>query len=118
MYGKIVFRCRKRLESVVSTGYQAAKYETNVDLVYRKHLSILDHIVNYQGKTKWDDFLDKEKKTVENTVLLVGVLYKMCQVNLVLKQENKDGLNKVNKEAVNSTIRDSETVLRDVKNAI
>ena len=81
---------------------------------YRKYVNILDYIVNFSGKTLWNDFTDNEKKAVENAVMLVGLLYNMCRVQLVLKQ--KDGeLNKVNKEVVYDTIGDAEVVLNDIK---
>ena len=53
---------------------------TKVEGVYRKYLDIIDHIVNYNEKTSWEDFTDKEKKATENSVLLVGLMYTMCQV--------------------------------------
>ncbi len=34
----------------------------------------------------------------ENLVLLVGFLYRMCKINLVIKKDNSDALNKINKE--------------------
>ena len=117
-------RTEKEVDKIVSYFDElceaASRFEkslTSVDTVYRKHLSTLDHIINYEGKTNWSDFSKKEKKMTENAVLLVGLLYTMCQVNLVLKQENENEINKVNHDAINSAIRDAETVLEDVKNA-
>lgn len=82
--------------------------------IYRKYLDILDHIVNFNEKTQWDDFTDKEKKATENAVLLVGLMYKMCQVQLVLKQ-GEDELNKVNKDAVDDAIGNADVVLKDIR---
>ena len=86
---------------------------TKVEGVYRKYLDIIDHIVNFNEKTQWEDFTDKEKKATENAVLLVGLMYTMCQVNLVLKQGD-DELNKVNKDAVDDVIGDADVVLNDI----
>ena len=86
---------------------------TKVEGVYRKYLDIIDHIVNFNEKTSWEDFTDKEKKATENSVLLVGLMYTMCQVKLVLKQEG-DELNKVNKDVVNDAIGDADVVLNDI----
>lgn len=69
-----------------------------VDGEYRCRLNDLDHIVNYSGKKQWCDFTGKEKKTTENTVLLVGLLYKMCQVKLVLEEKDSDDRNLPNSE--------------------
>jgi hypothetical protein len=81
---------------------------------YRKYLNFLDYIVTYGGKTQWCEFTDEEKKTVENTVLLVGLLYSMCQVQLVLKQGEGE-LNKVNKDVVNDMIGDADVVLNEIE---
>lgn len=80
---------------------------------YRKYLNFLDYIVTYGGKIQWYEFTDEEKKTVENAVLLVGLLYKMCQVQLVLKQGEGE-LNKVNKDVVNDMIGDADVVLNEI----
>ena len=81
---------------------------------YRKYLNFLDYIVTYGGKTQWYEFTDEEKKTVENTVLLVGLLYSMCKVQLVLKQGEGE-LNKVNKDVVNDMIGDADIVLNEIE---
>lgn len=51
--------------------------------IYHIHLDRLTEIVD--KKTDWNKFSDSEKLTVQNTVLLVGFLYKMCSVKLVNK---------------------------------
>ena len=81
--------------------------------IYWKYLKFLDYIVTYCGKTQWHEFTDEEKKTVENTVHLVNLLYGMCQVQLVLKQEEEE-LNKVNKDVVNNMIGDADVVLNEL----
>ena len=55
-----------------------------------------------------------EKLLIENTVLLVGLLYKMCQVQLVLKDKDGDQLNEVNIAAIDSTIHDANNVLNQI----
>ena len=56
--------------------------------------------MNFKGKTNWNNFSDREKKIMENTVLLVGLLYKICNTNLVLKSNSAKGLNEVNTNEV------------------
>ncbi len=90
---------------------------SKVESIYRKYLSILEHIVNFNEKTEWGAFTDKEKKATENTVLLVGLMYTMCKVQLVLKQ-GEDELNKVNKDEVDTVIGDADTVLNDISNIV
>lgn len=83
----------------------------NVEKQYTKHLSTLDHIINFEEKTEWSTFSDKEKILTKNTVLLVGLLYQMCKVQLVLKSENKNGLNHVNKDAVDKAVSDADKMM-------
>lgn len=85
-----------------------------VEDLYRKYMNFLDYVVNHNGKTQWYEFTAEEKKTVENTVLLVGLLYSMCRVQLVLKQ-GEDELNKVNKDVVNDMIGDADVVLSEIE---
>jgi hypothetical protein len=53
----------------------------------------------------------------ENTVLLVGLLYKMCNISLVLKDQDGDGLNSVNKEEVESVVKDANKIYNEIKDA-
>ena len=56
-----------------------------VNQIYQKHLDGLTNIVTMSGHKDWNRFTNEEKKVTENTVLLVGLLYSMCKVELVLK---------------------------------
>ena len=79
------------------------------------------------GKTDWKLFTDKEKLLFQNTVLLVGLLYKMGGVNLVIDDDgdgsadrvNRDGINsaidhRVNRDGINSAIDQSEDINRKI----
>lgn len=90
-------------------------YETlsKVNDIYQRHLNGLKSIVTMLGHTDWNTFAPEEKKLTENTVLLVGLLYNMCKVELVLKSENKNGINTINKEAVETSINNANAVLAD-----
>lgn len=94
----------------------ATKYETslrNINAVFQKHLKFLEGIVDVAQKTDWNDFSDKERLATENTVLLTGLLYKMCKVQLVLKTESDQDLNKINTEEVRKSINDADTFLKE-----
>ena len=97
-------------------GISEKYYDTlsKVDSVYKKNLAALNHIVNYEEKTQWNEFSDKEKKTTENTVLLVGILYKMCQVKLVLQSNSSSSLNKINKVEALDNIYDADKLLEEL----
>lgn len=87
---------------------------TVVEEQYKKCLDALDNTVNVSGKIHWSEFTNKEKQVTENAVLLVGLLYKMCQINLVIQNEEEEGINAVNKELIETTINDAETILEDI----
>lgn len=82
---------------------------------YRKRLNVLDCIVNQWRKQDWADFSAQEKKTTENTILLVGLLYRMCQVKLVLKSEKEYDLNTVNKSEIDKTVGNAQKLLETIK---
>lgn len=86
---------------------------TKVNNIYQEHLSGLKSIVNLLGHKDWNTFTAEEKKITENTVLLVGLLYSMCKVELVIKDKSDDDMNSINKEAVEKSINNANTVLAD-----
>lgn len=103
-------RYLRQLEMAAS-GFQQTL--SKVEEQYRKRLKTLDFIITFSEKTDWKDFSRKEQKMTENLVLLVGLLYKMCQVQLVLQAERKDELNTVNKEEVDEVICNAENILEN-----
>ena len=90
---------------------------TEIEEQYKKRLSTLDYVVNFSEKVQWSAFTEKEKQMTENTILLVGLLYKMCKTSLVLKKEGGDALNEVNKNEVSSIIEDVDKILNKIKKA-
>ncbi len=84
-----------------------------VNNIYQEHLSGLKSIVNLLGHKDWNTFTEEEKKVTENTVLLVGLLYSMCKVELVIKSKSDDDVNSINKEAIKKSINNANTVLAD-----
>lgn len=84
-----------------------------VEHCYRGHLEKLDRIVMKDGKNQWSAFTAEEKKITENLVLLVGLLYKMCQVKLLLEEENEKKQKMVNVRGIMDIESDAEQVVRD-----
>lgn len=93
-------------------------YETLsvVNAIYRKHLESLKCIVTVFGHTNWNSFTSVEKKLTENTVLLVGLLYNMCKVELVIKSEDEGNINAINVADVEKSIYNANTVIDMTKN--
>ena len=91
-------------------------YETlrGVKQMYDETIAKMKYIVYDLEKTDWNMFDEREKMQVQNAVLLVQLLYKMCQVSLVNKAENEDGMNSVNQKEINNTIDSAEEVMRKV----
>lgn len=90
-------------------------YDTisSVNFIYQKHLTGLTSIVTMLDHKDWNNFLEEEKKLTENTVLLVGLLYNMCKVELVLKGKNENDMNTINSSAVENSIANAEAVISD-----
>ena len=58
-------------------------------------------------------FSAEEKKITENTVLLVGLLYNMCKVELVLKAKTDNDINSINTKAIHESIDNANAVMAD-----
>ncbi|MBQ4560003.1 MAG: hypothetical protein IJA54_06780 [Tyzzerella sp.] len=81
---------------------------------YQENFQTISNVVNVQHKVDWNDFTEEEKMNLQNTVLLVGLLYKMCQVKLVNKAKNDNEINTVNTKVVNETLKESENVMSNL----
>ncbi len=99
---------------------QAIKYEKALDAVtkvYKKTFKEMQRIVINEKKTDWLEFTDDDKLIVQNGVLLVGLLYKMCKVALVKKIKTSSGeeTNIVNYDETNINMTESETILNNME---
>lgn len=88
-------------------------YETLVqtNAIYQKHLKGLISVVDLLGHEDWKSFTPEEKKLTQNTVLLVGLLYNMCKVELVLKGKDENSINTINSDVINNVIEETNIVL-------
>ncbi|KRM20200.1 hypothetical protein FC40_GL000301 [Ligilactobacillus hayakitensis DSM 18933 = JCM 14209] len=112
-------RIAETYDEIISTAKRFQKGLTDVENEYRRHFSRLENIVNFYGRTQWSEFAEVEKQVTQNTVLLVGMLYKMCQVSLVQKTEETESDEqeiKANVVEVDAAYNDSVKVLRKVRN--
>lgn len=81
-----------------------------VEAIYRVHLQKFTKMVEVEHRTNWNSLTTREKQLVENTVLLVNLLHKMCNVKLVEKTEETDGLNTIDTAGVENMIRQADSV--------
>lgn len=92
----------------------ANKYINSIQTVKGKYDDLLGQvssIVNVEGKTDWDLFTDEEKLLFQNTVLLVGLLYKMCGVNLVIDDDGDGSADRVNHQGIDEAVAQAEEAL-------
>lgn len=75
---------------------------------------IIENHESSTGEADWRKFSQEECLIVENTILLVGVLYAMCKVKLVLKSKRDDGINKINKVAIKKAEKAAEKAIEKV----
>lgn len=96
----------------------AVKYTNSLQEVRTKYIECFDKVCNtvdVQKKTDWNLFSETEKREVQNTVLLVGLLYKMCKVNLVNKATGEGEMNTINHKGVDGAINDARHILDEQK---
>lgn len=82
--------------------------------LYYKWFAWLSFTVNQGNKTDWNLFTKEEKIATENTVLLVGLLYKMCQVNIVEKAKNENEMNTINKTEIEKTMNNAKQIEKEL----
>lgn len=95
----------------------ATKYTASVTKARDKYKEIFAYVscaVNILKKTDWNDFSEEERVATQNSVLLVSLLYKMCQVSLVNKAKNDNDINSVNHRAIDESIKNAEAVMKDL----
>ena len=99
------------------------KYATNfynslsrAKAVYDRNLDYLRVILNrrYLRNVDWNELSSDEQLCVENTILLVGLLYKMCKVKLVKNYESAETINEVNIADINQSCNDCDAVLAQI----
>lgn len=95
----------------------ASDFKKTLEMVNEKYLesfNYIHYVVNKMNKVDWNTFSPEEKKATENMVLLVGLLYKMCQVKLVNQSTTKNGINTINTIAIEAAQKEAKTVLKEV----
>lgn len=101
----------------IAERYNAALIK--VKNIYDSHIKLLYSIFNSQtalyDTIDWNNFSDEQRLSVENTALLVDVLYKMCKVNIVNKSKTEGEKPSINKLDIEQTLQDTETVLQENK---
>ena len=75
-------------------------------------------MVSLSGKVDWNEFTKEEQLATKNSILLVGLLYKMCKVNLVKKTESDKNINEVNNTDIEITMDTAKEVIESMETSI
>lgn len=92
------------------------KFEQSFSTVYKlyqEYEAKISHTINELGKTDFDSFTDEEQLELENAVLLVGLLYNMCKVQLTESINDGKDFN-INKSEIKKSIENSQQVIAEV----
>lgn len=95
----------------------ADQYKTSLSEVraqYNLHLRKMERIVLCQNRIDWNTYTAGEQMMIENTVLLVGLLYNMCKVRLVMKAGGEDDINRVNHAEIDKNITNARHIMDEI----
>lgn len=96
----------------------AKKYNSvlmQINALYTQRMSEFRNIVSgHEGTINWQSLSLTQQQTIEAIVLLVGVLYEMCKVQLVKKSKNPNGINKVNHLVINRAISSAKEATKNI----
>lgn len=99
--------------SEISAAYR--KSIQDVQRVYQHCLAAMRDTIEVQKKTNWNLYTAKERQNINIAVGLVGLLFKMCQIELVTQSGTDDRPNSVNLQAANDNMKAAETQLAKLK---
>lgn len=110
---KKIDRICEYMDELNKTANQYCATLAKVNKVYTFNLRRLEDIVNTQRRTDYCSYNGDEQLSVQNTVLLVNLLYQMCKVQIIEKAENENDLSTINHDIVKKSISDAESVLEE-----
>lgn len=110
---KEIDRACELLDEIHSSANTYREALSKVFDVYLEHLAQVSSVVEEQARTDWDEFSDTEKLGFQNTVLLVGVLYKMCSINLLIDDDGDGSADRVNRQDMDGALDLASEVLEE-----
>lgn len=102
------------LKELYTASNRYKKALLKVQELYDLHLKQMERMILQERQTNWNTYTKPEKIMVENTVLLVGLLYNMCKVQLVCKAKEEGDLNTINQQAIDQSITNADRVIHTV----
>ena len=112
-----IIRTCNYLDDLDKTATRYFDLVAKMHILYKKQIAKMRQAVDAhgEGKVEWATFTAEEKLIVENTVLVVSVLYNMCSVQLVKKSEQND-LNSINADEIHKAQTEAEETLKAMNN--
>lgn len=80
----------------------------------RKMTTYFDSKWGLGSKVNWNELSDDIKYVVKDTILLVGLLYNMCKVNIVNQPAKEVEPNTVNHQGIDEYIQKAEAVIETI----
>lgn len=115
---KVINKICKYLEEL---NVAAENYYNDLNMannIYKEQFRIMSCIVDNKkeadGTVEWRKLRDTEKTTINNVVMLVGLLYYMCKVKLVNKTVGGNQINTINTTDINEAQRKCNETLKVV----
>lgn len=90
------------LKSLLTTADKYSQTLSKMRHLYSTYLKKMKEIIDrnaIDGRVSWLKLNDDERILIDNTILIVGIIYNMCKVSFV-KETAEDGLNKINLEEI------------------
>lgn len=90
---------------------------SKVQEIYEQQLCTLSNFLGPKEKVNWKELSRSERLTVQNTTLLVSLLYKMCKMQVSKQTVAEDGtlLNEANTGEIDAMIACAEETIKDIK---
>ena len=100
----------KKYDELADAAALLEKHISAVHAQYEKQLKKMKEILS--KKTVWNAMSKKERTTIENVILLVGMLFKLCKIELIVKKNNAEV---ICSEEVKNIGTEVESVLKQTK---
>lgn len=92
----------KQYDELATAAALLEKHISAVYAQYEKHLARMKKILS--KKTRWSDMSDKEHTAIENTILLVGMLFKLCKIELIVNAKKTESINAEEVETIGAEV--------------
>ena len=118
---KVINKICKYLEELNVAAKNYYNDLNSANNVYNDQFRVMRYIVDSNkeadGTVDWRKLREADKTTINNVVMLVGLLYHMCKVKLVKKTVGGDQINTINTTDINEARQKCTETLKAVKAA-